>query len=240
MALLMTMELPPQIRMAQRIGATRTCLEQKIPGVREALGARRKVKMAGQGCHQHQVRQSPHDSLATTWHKHGKALATSHATECVRTSPDYSFPTVFGAGGLVWEELAPAKVAGLGKEDRKNQKSAPKKPALKIKILGYVRETCPSPSGAGAVDIKWASLGSCHQAHAHHPGVSMSLKCCQPQNSSLPFGTRKLQQLPPRCLAGLCHSACLALPALCPNTLVMQSPVLHHSQSPTASSQGIH
>jgi len=40
--------------------------------------------------------------------------------------------------------------------------------------------------------------------------------------------------------AGLCCSACLTLLMSCPSALVMQSLVLRHSRSPTASSREIH
>lgn len=77
------------------------------------------------------------------------------------------FPAPFGAGGLIWEEPAPAKVTGLGKEDQNNQKSAPKKAALKLKILGDVQEPCPWPNGAKARNTKVAS--------AQQPSLDLSL-----------------------------------------------------------------
>lgn len=58
------------------------------------------------------------------------------------------------SGLVVWEEVTPAKLTSLGKEDRKNRKCAPKQPALKIKPPGDVWESCPWPDGAGTGDIR--------------------------------------------------------------------------------------
>lgn len=129
------------------------------------------------------------------------------------------------SGLVVWEEVTPAKLTSLGKEDRKNRKCAPKQPALKIKPPGDVWESCPWPDGAATGDIRWALLISQHWTCPCQPRVSVPPRSPGPTPSP-----RTLQHLPARVSCSSHREDSAATPC----TVVMQSLVVRHGRAPAA------